>query len=80
MCPSAYCVRLLRRPVFLDEICKVFILNCFELFARFFDILESLHHSFRHSFVRLLRAADDGKLLSLCDSLVPILVVETDSE
>jgi len=51
-----------------------------QLFSALLQFLESLHYGFCHPAMRFSRAAHDRKLFAGRDALVPVVIVQADTE
>ena len=63
-----------------DDVSKFHGLDLMQLFATVFELLKGLDHRFGHAAVGFLGATHYGKFITGGDTLVPVLVVETDAE
>lgn len=54
--------------------------DLFKVFTAGLQFLKGLYDSFRHTIVRFRRATNDRELFTGRDSLVPIGIIEADSQ
>lgn len=55
-------------------------LDLLQFFSTLLQFFECLHDSLGHPPVRFLRSADDRELLTCCNALVTILIVQADAQ
>lgn len=64
----------------MKNLCKLIWLDLLEGFAALLQLFEGFQNRLSHTTVGLLRTAEDGELLSGCDSLVPVTIIEAEAK